>query len=124
MIKIVRLKIGLDIVGEVTEIDTNKIHIADPMVVEMYEKNEKTSIVMYHWLPVQLIEENASTISNDEVMFVMNPDDNFEEYYVNSVEKIQKLMKAKSIVDGLTDDEKLQVMDSLEDKDPGNRIFH
>ena len=124
MIKIVRLKIGLDIVGEVTEIDTNKIHIADPMVVEMYEKNEKTSMVMYHWLPVQLIEENAATISNDEVMFVMNPDDNFEEYYVNSVEKIQKLMKAKSIVDGLTDDEKLQVMDSLEDKDPGNRIFH
>jgi hypothetical protein len=56
------------------------------------------------------------------VLTIFEPNDEFAEYYVNTVEKIKSLMKAKEITDELSDDEIEDIMDALEDSE--GQVLH
>jgi hypothetical protein len=122
MIKIVRLKNGEDIIGDLMKLPIDDIQITEPMSVAITSRGHENGLVMSHWLPVQLIKKNEITIKSCDVLTIFEPNDEFAEYYVNTVEKIKSLMKAKEITDELTDDEIEDIMDALDDSE--GQVLH
>jgi hypothetical protein len=115
MIKIVRLKNGEDIIGDLMKLPIDDIQITEPMSVAITNRGHENGLVMSHWLPVQLIKKNEITIKSCDVLTIFEPNDEFAEYYVNTVEKIKSLMKAKNVADSMTDEEIEDIMDALDD---------
>jgi hypothetical protein len=114
-IKIVRLKNGEDIIGNLTDNIDGHFEISEPMSVSLVQKGHESGLVMSHWLPVQLIKKNEIKISSCDVLTMFEPNDEFAEYYTNTVEKIKNLLKAKNITDSMTDEEIEDIMDAIDD---------
>ncbi len=114
-IKIVRLKNGEDIIGNLTDNTDGHFEISEPMSVSLVQKGHESGLVMSHWLPVQLIKKNEIKISSRDVLTMFEPNDEFAEYYTNTVEKIKQLLKAKNVADSMTDEEIEATMDALDD---------
>jgi hypothetical protein len=115
-IKIVRLKNGEDIIGNLNLIN-DEYEIMEPMSVNVVMKGQESGLVMSHWLPVQLIKKNEIKINSRDVLTVIEPNDEFAEYYTNTVEKIKMLLKVKNDTDEMTDEEIEDIMDAMEDGD-------
>ena len=115
-IKIVRLKNGEDIIGTLNMIN-DEYEITEPMSVNVVMKGQESGLVMSHWLPVQLIKKNEIKINTRDVLTVIEPSDEFAEYYTNTVEKIKQLLKAKNLADEMTDEEIEDIMDAMESGD-------
>jgi hypothetical protein len=115
-IKIVRLKNGEDIIGNLNLIN-DEYEIMEPMSVNVVMKGQESGLVMSHWLPVQLIKKNEIKINSRDVLTVIEPNDEFAEYYTNTVEKIKMLLKAKNDADEMTDEEIEDIMDAMENGD-------
>jgi hypothetical protein len=122
MIKIVRLKNGEDIIGNLMTLPIDDIQITEPMSVYISNRGQDSGLVMSHWLPVQLIKKNEITLKSCDVLTMFEPNQEFEEYYLNTVEKIKSLMEAKELSDKMTDDEIEDIMDALEDSE--GHILH
>jgi len=116
-IKIVRLKNGEDIIGNLSDNTDGDYEISEPMSVSLVQKGHESGLVMSHWLPVQLIKKNEIKINSRDVLTMFEPNDEFAEYYTNTVEKIKNLLKAKNVADSMTDEEIEDIMDALEDGD-------
>jgi hypothetical protein len=114
-IQILRLKNGEDIIGNVQEYANGNFGISEPMQVHMEFRGNSQNLVMAHWLPVQLIKDNQTNINNAEVLAKFEPNQDFAEYYVNTVQKIQDALKAKQLANTMNDDEIMEVMNALED---------
>lgn len=115
MIQIIRLKNGEDIIGEVFEDIRDELEIDCPMTVDLEYHGNQSGLVMAHWLPVQLIEKNMVKIKSCDVLTRFYPNNEFAEYYTNTVSKLKDLLKAKKITDALTDEEVEDIMDALDD---------
>jgi hypothetical protein len=88
-IKIVRLKSGEDVIASLEDsIDKDKVVLYYPMSFHIVDRNRISQIVLAHYLPYQLIEEDMCILDSEEVLFYLDPNDQFKEYYVNSVEKL------------------------------------
>ena len=125
MIKIVRLQNGEDIIGNLTtqDIGLGLYQIEEPMSVGIDYHGKQAGLSMQHWLPVQLIKKNEIVIDKKDVLCILEPNDEFCEYYVNTVEKIRDLLSAKEIVDNMDDEEVEEIMDALEEmKQYGNTL--
>ena len=121
MIQIIRLKNGEDIIGEVLT-DTGDYEIQEPMSVSIEHRGNQSGLVMNHWLPVQLINRNQTIIKKEDVLTTFLPNDEFAEYYANTVERLARLMKVREEVDQMSDDEISEIMEDLvDDKD---RTYH
>ena len=128
-IKIVRLKNGEDIVGQLHDYKDNNGNIEsydviEPMTVDVEYRNKEAGLVMRHWLPVQLIKHNEINIKQQDILCLLEPADEFAEYYVNTVEKIHELLKAKNLVDALNDEEVNDIMDALEELHEHGNTLH
>ena len=88
-VKIVRLKSGEDVIANIdNDIDKEKIVLYYPMAFHIIDRSKVTQIVLAHYLPHQLIEEDFCILERNEVLFYLEPNDQFKEYYINSVEKL------------------------------------
>lgn len=128
-IKIVRLKNGEDIVGQLFDyLDTDgKIEsydVIEPMTVDLEYRGKEAGLIMRHWLPVQLVKHNEINIKQQDVLCLLEPSDDFAEYYVNTVEKIHDLLKARNLVDELSDDEIEDIMDAYDDLQQNGNTLH
>ena len=85
-IKIVRFKDGLDVVCNyfLFENDTDMVELDTPMMFEV----RNTNLVMQHWLPLALMKTKSVTIKKEEVLCVIEPSDEFAEYYHDTVSKM------------------------------------
>lgn len=117
MIQILRLKNGEDIIGEVFEDIRDELEIQCPMTVDLEYRGKESGLVMSHWLPVQLIDRNQVKIKSCDVLTKFTPNDEFAEYYMNTVEKLKNLLKAKEITDSLSDEDIEDIMEALEDSE-------
>lgn len=119
MIRIFRLQNGEDIIGIIdTEINhgqQNNITITEPMTIDLEYRGNQAGLIMRHWLPVQLIKKNESTISLSSVLTIIEPSDDLCEYYENTVEKIQEILDAKKLVDEMSDEEVDLIMHEFEE---------
>ena len=122
-IKIVRLKNGDDIVGQLINVN-DSYDVIEPMTVDVEYRGKEPGLVMRHWLPIQLVKHNEINIKQSDVLCVLEPSDDFAEYYVNTVEKIHDLLKARNLVDELDDDEVNDIMDALEELEQAGNTLH
>jgi len=124
MIEILRLKNGEDIIGEVyTDIGINEYEIHEPMSVGIETRGRETGLVMQHWLPVQLIDGNKTTIKKEDVLTTFQPNSEFKEYYLNTVKKLKDILEAKKLADEMTDEEIQEAIDIME-VGLGNKTLH
>ncbi len=123
-IKIVRLKNGEDIIGNVTANGIQYYDIDEPMSFEVDYRGSHSGLVMRHWLPVQLLKKNHIQLNTHDVLCVLEPDDEFSEYYLNTVEKIKRLLDAKATVKDMTDEEIQEIVDEYNTMNQGNDTLH
>ena len=123
-IRIVRLTTGEDIICSIEgDATSSKLKMLEPMSVGIHESHNQMGLVMRHWLPVQLIKKNEVTIVAKDIMTVFEPNEDLKEYYLNTVEKISNLLKARDIADELTEDEANHIMEAISELQEG-RILH
>ena len=122
-IKIVRLKNGEDIVGQITNVD-DAYDVIEPMTVDVEYRGKEPGLIMRHWLPIQLVKYNEITIKQTDVLCVLEPSEDFAEYYMNTVEKVHDLLKARNLVDELDDDEVNDIMDALDELQQHGNTLH
>lgn len=124
-IKIVRLKNGEDIVGQLTANGVYAYDIAEPMSVGLELRGgHELGLVMRHWLPIQLIKKNETVLEKQDILCVIEPADEFCEYYINTTKKIQDLLKAKKLVDNMTDDEIQEALQEFENLNYDGTALH
>ena len=97
-IKMVRLQNGEDIIGTISSNTSGVYNVSHPMVVEITSRNGMPILGMTHWLPVQLVKTNEVTLTDKDILCMIEPSEDFIEYYNNTVEKISELLKAKKII--------------------------
>ena len=87
-IKILRLNTGEDIIGACLDDQANgMIDIEHPMrvVVRRSPDLNKTVLLMSPWLPLELIEDDLASINYADIITVISPNQQFIEYYTNTV---------------------------------------
>jgi hypothetical protein len=123
-IKIVRLKNGEDIVGQLTANGMNAYDISEPMCVDLEFQGRELGLVMKHWLPIQLIKKNETVLEKQDILCVIDPADDFCEYYVNTIKKIQDLLKAKKMVQEMSDEEIDEALEHFQDLNHDGNLLH
>lgn len=99
-IKVIKLYNGDEIVAY-TEQFNDHILVKDPFQFFLkFDKNGAQSIAIDFWLPVPVIKQSEAKILNEKIIAVMDPSDDFSEYYENVVKATQK--KSSSTVEGMT----------------------
>lgn len=113
---ILRLQSGEDIIGTTSPFDGG-IHIVEPMSFYVnYRNNEPKGVLqLSHWLPVQLIMSNEAFIRNEDILVIMEPEEQFLEYYVNAVSKIQNVLDNQDGPEGLDEQQINDIFESMND---------
>jgi len=124
MIKIVKLVTGEDLIANVIESHTlNSCSLQDPMSFYLDYRNNN-SLIMQHYLPVQLIKENEMNIKSDKILSILEADNEFIEYYTNTVERLNRLLKAKKDMNNMTDEEINNIINEFELEDNETGTLH
>ena len=113
-INILRLKTGEDIICYMEHYGHDEIVVRDAMMVfmKMDYKVGKQLVQLEHWLPVQIIKENETIIKSSDVMAIMNPSNEFVDYYTNAVSVIKQVkMELDTDTTQSSDDDKLSTED-------------
>jgi MinD-like ATPase involved in chromosome partitioning or flagellar assembly len=102
-VQIVRFKDGLDVICNIDYKDlSDKVELFNPMIFEV----RNTNLVMQQWLPLAVIKGNSVMIDNREILCVMDPNDDFAEYYEETVRKTNEVLRKKE--EASDDKEKIQ----------------
>jgi len=87
MIKILRLQDGLDIICEHTHMSGINV-VKNPMVVFLDYEEEEPELVMQHWIPIDLVTQNETTISDADILCVFEPTEALVEFYQTNIESL------------------------------------
>jgi len=123
-IKIVKLQNGEDLVGTLTTNEYGNYRLEEPMSFSIDFRSNSAGLIMRHWLPVQLIKKNEIELTHKDVMAILEPADDFCEYYWNTVEKIKTLLEAKNAIDDLGDDEIQEMINEFEELTNNGDTIH
>jgi hypothetical protein len=124
--QIIKLQNGTDLIANVSLNDSHYI-LEEPMEFGIDFRGNQNGLIMKHYLPVQLLKKNSIEIHTKDVLSVMEPEDEFCEYYINTVAKIKELIKARNFVDSMdsmTDDEINMIINEFEDIDNNGNTIH
>jgi hypothetical protein len=104
-VKIIRLNTGEDIICSC--IFDDAVLVQNPIRVSISRVNPqgKTMMLLSPWLPVEIIEEDVSMISYDNIITVVNPKQEFVEYYLNYVEQFKEIINETELRDSNIDDD-------------------
>ena len=127
-IKILRLQNESDIICSLEEIRSGEYIVSDPMYFEMQSKGAVTHIIMDFYLPVQLLAKNEIVLTEKDIMFKVSPNEDFKEYYMNSVENLKK-MKPEGEFEEETQAElqakiKDMVIQAFMEMEPEEKVIH
>jgi hypothetical protein len=105
-IKIIRLQSGEDIIAAYREENgEGTVLLANPMTL-LFKRlpTGKAIMLMSPWLPVELIESNATWVYTDDILSVMQPKANLIDYYNKSIRdlEIEMLASGKDVDDALS----------------------
>jgi len=115
-IKIIRFTDGLDVICDCEFTSNDMVEIIDPMLFEIRGVN----LLLQVWLPMAVVKHNSVMIGMENILCVMDPTEDFEEYYINTVTKLnEESKKEKEVV--LTD----EVLSAFEEKEfSKNSLMH
>ena len=112
-IRIIRLKTNHDIIAHMDFVD-DYIIIYDPLLMHVeHLRGNQGQLVLLNYLPHSLITENVATISAQDVLLTMIPNDEMIEHYLDTVEK-SKSLQVKAMED-LSDEEMANMMEVMEE---------
>ena len=94
------------------------------MSFEIDYRGNHSGLVMRHWLPVQLLKKNYIQLKTQDVLCILEPDEEFSEYYLHTVEKIKRLLKVKASVNEMSNEEIQEIVDELDILNQGNDTVH
>ena len=127
-IKIVRLQNGEDLIGDITFRADGSFNIYEPMVVEIDFRGKYAGLVMHHWLPLQLIKKNEITLMPKDIIFITEPTDDFSEYYIHTVERLQEMLAAKdelkTMLSDLDDSDSDDLIEQFDKLNNDNNVLH
>ena len=109
-IKIIRMQSGEDIVASYThDIETNQATLKGPMrLVFRRLETGKTMMLMMPWLPVEVMIENVATVSQKDILTVVQPKAEFIEYYDNTISEIELYSESANMEDLLEEEEEYE----------------
>ena len=95
-VQIVRLKDGSDVISQVSvhgddSIYNGEVELTYPMMFSVVNQN----LVLQHWLPLAVMKSKSVKIPREEVLCFMDPNDNFEDYYISTVNKVSSIVNKK-----------------------------
>ena len=124
MVKIIRLKSGEDIIGTCNLYNDDKeMDVHEPMTVDVETRGSYAGqLIMSNWLPINLIKDNKTTLNLQDILFMLDPEDSFVEYYQNTVEKLKEVLKAKRDVQDMSDEQITEILNAMES--PESRVLH
>jgi len=124
MVKIIRLKSGEDIIGTCNLYNDDKeMDVHEPMTVDVETRGSYAGqLIMSNWLPINLIKDNKTTLNLQDVLFMLDPEDSFIEYYQNTVDKLKEVLKAKQEVKDMSDEQITEILNAMES--PESRVLH
>jgi len=125
-LNILRLKTGEDIICYMEQLSSEEVVVRDAMavVVKTDLRSGHQAIMMQHWLPVGIIENNEAVIKLSDVLTIINPSVDFNEFYENSIATYKRLKEAADRED---DEEELTQEDMktiLETVNPSDNLMH
>jgi len=113
-VKIVRFKDGLDVICYFDSQNNEVVEVKEPMMFEVRNMN----LVMQQWLPIAMIKENRASVKWEDILCIMEPSDDFKEYFHTTVEKVNATIEKKK--NASTDEEKeymLEVLSAMDEMD-------
>jgi hypothetical protein len=113
-VKIVRFKDGLDVICFFDNLNAEVVDIIEPMMFEVRNMN----LVMQQWLPIAMVKENRASVKWEDILCVMEPTEDFKEYFHTTVEKLNLTLDKKK--NDSTDEEKeymLEVLSAMDEMD-------
>ena len=115
-IKILRLSTGEDIICSYIKISSDSYVVQDPMLLVVKFKGRDSTVMMEHWLPIEVIKSNEILINPRDVITVFDPKDSLAEYYQNLVTKLHKTIERREKLEKMEDiEEMIDIMDALEE---------
>ena len=106
-IQILRLKDGSDIICNTYIREPETVEVDYPMMFDMVNQR----LVLQHWLPMAAMKGTSVTIRLNEIVCIMEPTDDFAEYYETAVNKLNSVVETQQ-EDGFNDI--INAMDELE----------
>jgi hypothetical protein len=106
-VKIVRFKDGLDVICYFDSQNNEVVEVKEPMMFEIRNMN----LVMQQWLPIAMIKENRASVKWEDILCVMEPSEDFKEYFHTTVEKVNDSIQKKK--NSSTEEEKDYMMEVL-----------
>jgi hypothetical protein len=117
-IKIIRLTTGEDIICGLIEAD-GTYYLKNPMVFLLKDTGKQFALMLQNWLPMQVTKTNEASIKAKDVLMVLEPDENFTEYFLNESKEMEEAIQAKLQLRSLQDPNEVpgmaDWMNSLED---------
>lgn len=121
--QIIKLQNGTDLIANVT-LNGEQYLLEEPMEFGINFRGREAGLMMKHWLPVQLLKKNSIEIHSKDVLSLLEPEEEFCEYYIDTVSKIKELLKAKKIVSEMDDDELQDMINEFEDLNHYGNTLH
>jgi hypothetical protein len=113
-VRILRLKNGDDIICDM-EKDGDTYYINSPMLIWMENNGKVPKLCMDHWLPIQVVEDNAVTLTENDILTTMLPNSSLLEYYINTIDEMNSVLRAKEEADKMSDDDIIDTLLALQE---------
>jgi len=121
---IVKLQNGEDLIANVHVSITGSSFILEEPMRFFVDVRNNNSLVMQHYLPVQLVKTNKVSIKDKDILAMVDPDDEFIDYYYHTIEKIKRLMQAKADIEQMSDEEINHIINQFETEYNETGILH
>lgn len=113
-IKIVRFKDGMDVICFYETLNNEFVNVKEPMMFEIRNMN----LLMQQWLPIAMIKDNQATVKHEDILCVMEPSEDFKEYFLTTVEKInQSIQKKKNPSNKDEKEYMMEVLSAMDEMD-------
>jgi hypothetical protein len=123
--QIIKLQNGEDLIANVVMSGMDHYILEEPMEFAIDTRNpQNAGLIMRHWLPVQLIKKNSIEIHSKDILSMMEPEEQFCEYYLDTVYKIKELLKAKEIISEMDDEELGNMINEFEELEQYGNTLH
>jgi hypothetical protein len=123
-VKIVRLQSGEDVIATIMEDTESELVMLDNPMHLIFKRTPKgTVMMMFPWLPIELISDNIATIYSSDILTMLNPIDNLVEYYgrmiehelINTAKDNTLNLNLREAMNDLDDEEEDWIYDDEED---------
>lgn len=97
-VKLLRLNTGEDIIGSCIMDDENScVGVENPMkvIIKRMADEGQTMLVMYPWLPLEVIADDFATINYADILTIVEPKESFIDYYDNMVNQYKEIIEER-----------------------------